>query len=118
MKIFYRVLLMSILSAALIACATTSPRVSSELAYGKQLFEAGNFKTAMRDLLPLACDGNAEAQYAVGYMYFYGYGVARDADVGKFWINRSAQQGYKPAQQALDLIEKNKAPLLHAGEKK
>lgn len=88
-----------------------SPRVQSELQQGKRYFEEGYYKKAMHLLLPLACGchGNAEAQYAVGYMYYYGYGVAQDTDVGYFWIQRSANQHYPPAQKALALITQNSA---------
>lgn len=118
---FTRILLIGVLSLSLAACASmpkTSPRVMSELAYGKQLFKDGYYKRAMHDLLPLACDGNAEAQYAVGYMYYYGEGVSQDTDVGAFWIHRSASQGFKPAQDALDMIEKEGTHTLHEGEKR
>jgi len=103
-----RLLLVSLLSFLLMACATThmrSPLVSSELAQGKRDFEAGYYKRAMHELLPLACNGTPEAQYAVGYMYYYGYGVAQDTDVGYFWIKRSADQGYQPAVKALGYID-------------
>lgn len=120
MLTYTRILLICLLSLSLTACASThyqSPAVSSELAYGKRLFNEGYYKRAMHDLLPLACDGNAEAQYAVGYMYYYGLGVTQDTDVGSFWIHRSASQGYKPAQDALEMIANEDNHPLHAGEK-
>jgi TPR repeat protein len=85
-----------------------TPRVQSELQQGKRNFEQGYYRRAMSDLLPLACDGVPEAQYAVGYMYYYGYGVAQDTEVGYFWIKRSADQHYAPAVQALNVIEQEK----------
>lgn len=114
-----RVLLICLLSLFITACATghyQSPAVMSELAYGKKLFNDGYYKRAMHDLLPLACDGNAEAEYAVGYMYYYGLGVTQDTDVGTIWIHRSASNGFKPAQDALDMIAKTDNRPLHAGE--
>lgn|SRR3990167_9142730 len=92
------------------ACGTTSLQYGMALQQGKNDFTAGLYKGAMRNLLPLACDGNKEAQYAVGYMYYYGYGVAQDTDVGYFWISRSAKQGYKPAIEAVKTID-NKNPV-------
>jgi TPR repeat protein len=76
----------------------------SYLEDGKRHFEEGFYKTAMQELLPVAVDGSAQAQYAVGYMYYYGYGVAQDTDVGFFWIQRAAGQHYPPAMQALHYI--------------
>ena len=56
-------------------------------------------------LLPLACNGLPDAQYGVGYMYYYGLGVAQDTDVGYFWIRRAANARYLPAIKALELID-------------
>lgn len=102
-KYVYR-LALGLLSLTLIACATPSMRVKEELINSKRNFEGGLYKTAMRDLLPLAADGNAQAQYAVGYMYYYGYGVTQDTAAGLFWIKRSANQHFEPAIKALHLI--------------
>ncbi len=117
MNIIIKFIVISILSIYLCACATThpvpaprSPRVMSELAQGKRYFVDGYYKSAMHTLLPLAADCEPEAEYAVGYMYYYGYGVAQDTDVGYFWINRSAEQHYQPAVQALTMISQHKSP--------
>lgn len=104
-----RILLISVLSLLLMGCATTAskgltPKMMSELQQGQRLFEDGYYKRSLRWLLPLACDGVAEAQYAVGYMYYYGYGVAQDTEVGYFWIQRSAEKGFAPAKEALKII--------------
>lgn len=85
---------------------TMSPAMMSELAHGKQLFKDGYYKRAMQQLLPLAAEGSMEAQYAVGYMYYYGFGVAQDTSTGHFWIQRSADQHYEPAINALAIMEK------------
>jgi hypothetical protein len=41
--------------------------------------------------------GNARAQYMLGYLYYYGLGTARDQDIGRMWIRRSADKNYIPA---------------------
>ena len=105
--IFKFMFIMSVAST-LTACATThmtTIQQDSELAYGKKLFETGYYKSALRELLPVACNNNAEAEYAVGYMYYYGYGAAQDTDIGYFWIKRAADHGYGPAREALNMIE-------------
>jgi septal ring-binding cell division protein DamX len=88
------------------ACAST--RISEQLQSGKISFEDGNFKSAFHKLLPLACEGNAEAEYAIGYMYYYGYGTAQDEESGIFWMKKAAEQHYQPAIQALSIIKQNK----------
>lgn len=110
-KFLLKILTITLCFFVLTACVTSkgySPAVTSHLQQGQRYFEDGYYKRAMDELLPLACDGNAEAQYAVGYMYYYGYGVAQDTDVGYFWIKRSANQHYAPAIKALDMISKEK----------
>ncbi len=90
------------------ACSTThNVRMAQELHRGKSNFEAGFYRDAFRQLLPLATEGSREAQYAVGYMYFYGYGVPMDTESGVFWIQKSADQHYPPAVQALTSIRKS-----------
>jgi TPR repeat protein len=76
-----------------------------QLANGKRDFRDGEFKTAFHELLPLASEGNANAQYAVGYMYYYGYGVAQDAESGHFWMQKSADQKFPPAVKALEMLK-------------
>ncbi len=74
------------------------------LQQAKVTFESGNYQSAFHQLLPIADAGNAEAQYALGYLYYYGFGAPQDNESGVFWINKSAKQGYVPAIQALDRI--------------
>ncbi len=80
--------------------------MAENLQLGRLTFESGDFKKAFCQLLPLAVEGSRQAQYAVGYMYFYGYGVPLDRTSGLFWIKRSADQYYPPAMKALVMIEK------------
>jgi TPR repeat protein len=94
----------------LTSCATVKrpqPDIQAHLASGKRAFQQGHYKTAMYILLPLACDGIAEAQYAVGYMHYYGYGVIEDKQVGCIWIERAAHLGYPPAVEAIKMIKIN-----------
>ena len=95
-----------LLFSLLFACTTMQSSLA--LQEGKRDFNTGYYKSAMRNLLPLASDGNRDAQYAVGYMYYYGYGVAQDTDVAYFWVKRSADQHYEPAIKALALMKSKK----------
>jgi hypothetical protein len=85
-------------------CASTI--MSQQLQAGKVAFADANFKKAFHELLPVAAYGNPQAQYAVGYMYYYGFGVPHDAESGLFWMNRSAAQHYGPAIKALEVIRR------------
>lgn len=114
-----RMICMTILTALMSSCATNkkqdtiptqskvmSPATMSELALGKSMFQDGYYKRALKQLLPLAAEGNMEAQYAVGYMYYYGLGTTQDTDSGYFWIKRSADQKFQPAMNALVIVDK------------
>ena len=61
-----------------------------------------------------AADGDADAQYALGYMYYYGMGTVRDQDSAKLWIARSAAQGQPLAKRALAMIQGTSSPKSYA----
>lgn len=75
---------------------------------GRKAFDAGDFTVAFRILLPVAVEGDVQAQYAVGYMYYYGLGVTEDTESGIFWIKKAAYKGYPPAVNALAEIASKK----------
>ncbi len=74
---------------------------------GKVSFMSGDFKSAFHQLLPLAAEGIPQAEYGVGYMYYYGYGVTQDTESGIFWMNKAAAAHYAPAIRALAAISEN-----------
>ncbi len=94
-----------IISLCLLACA--SHGVPLEMQAGKVAFENGEYQDAFHELLPIAVKGNPQAQYAVGYMYYYGYGVPEDVESGMFWMTRAAEQNYPPAIEALQIIREH-----------
>ena len=49
-------------------------------------------------------NGSADAQYALGYMYYYGIDTAKDRQTAELWIQRSAAQGQPLAKKAWSLI--------------
>lgn len=53
----------------------------------------------------MANQGNPDAQYALGYMYYYGINTIQDKDIATLWIERAAKQGQPLARQALKLIK-------------
>ena len=48
--------------------------------------------------------GDPDAQYALGYMYFYGIGTIKDEQTAKLWIQRAAAQGQPLAQKAAAMM--------------
>lgn len=73
-------------------------------AQGKQLFLNKQYAEAASILLPLAQQGHLDAQYTVGYMYHYGYGLPRNEKESIRWITLAAARGHALAQQALARI--------------
>lgn len=74
---------------------------------GKANFLAQHYDRAFKQLMVPAKHGNPEAQYAIGYMYYYGKGVKQDKPLGTTWINKSAKQGNKQAIASLKILEQN-----------
>lgn len=63
-------------------------------------YASGNYRLVYNQLSKLAESGDPEAQYGVGYLYFYGIGVPQDHDTARYWIHRSMAAGYPPAIEA------------------
>jgi len=80
---------------------TTEAKPIATLTEGKASFLAKNYKVAYQQLLPLAQQGNADAQYAVGYMLYYGKGVDRNEAKARDWMNKAAAQGQPAAKKAV-----------------
>ncbi len=45
--------------------------------------------------------GDPDAQYALGYLYYYGIGTTQDHQAGLLWIRKAAAQGQAVAKDAL-----------------
>jgi TPR repeat protein len=71
----------------------------------KQLFLSKQYAEAAALLLPLAQQGNLEAQYTLGYMYHYGLGLPRNEREATRWIAVAAARGHPKAKEALKRIE-------------
>jgi len=93
----------------LTACASSNQQqtLESKFETGQKDFIAHDYQGAFEQLEPVAREGNANAQYAIGYMYFYGKGVKEDQELGKVWIKKAARQGQPLAQKALALINQH-----------
>ena len=51
---------------------------SADFNKGLDAAKRGDFATALRELEPLAKQGDADAQYNLGLMYYHGKGVRQD----------------------------------------
>jgi TPR repeat protein len=58
-------------------------------------------KTELEKLRPLATQGDQDAQYKLGALYYSGNGVKQDYTESALWYRRAAQQGNVDAQYSL-----------------
>lgn len=98
--------LAAILSLLLLAaCSTTpddrlqDPKFAMEEAH--RAYAAKEYERVFHLVFPLAATGNDQAQYTLGYLFFYGLGVEKSEAQAMNWIQRAAAHGNRKALQAL-----------------
>ena len=74
------------------------------LAEGLAAIKAQDYATALKELLPVAEEGNPEAQHNLGRLYIFGMGVPKDPAKGLDWYKKAAMQGYAPAEYGLGTL--------------
>ena len=75
--------------------------IAGDLEDGVAAYEKQDFATALRLWTPLAEQGDADAQFLLGAMYFKGQGVAQDYKTTVNWYTLAAEQGHAKAQMML-----------------
>ena len=108
MKAYFIFILMLLVS--LTGCASKQARSSQAvppptLDIAQNNFRAGEYSKALSQLTFLAINDDREAQYALGYMYYYGLGTTENIDIARGWFRESAAAGFKQAEQALKQID-------------
>lgn len=104
MLVFYRLLMLMTISL-LSSCVYHN----YNLKQGIESFQVQNYRHAFIRLLPEAKAGQPDAQYAVGYMYYYGQGVIENRKKAWYWINRAAVAGQADARQAMEILRQGKS---------
>ena len=79
----------------------------TEMEKAIEAIERGDYATAFKISLPLAEQGDAEAQFSLGFMYDHGQGVPQDYAEAVKWYLKAAEQGYANAQYNLGLMYKD-----------
>ena len=67
-------------------------------------YDRGDYATTYRLLKPLAEQGNAKAQYNLGFIYSKGQGVPKDDTEAVKWFRKAAEQGIPKAQFNLGIM--------------
>jgi TPR repeat protein len=68
---------------------------------GMQAYERQDYKLAYEQLLPLAEEGDAQAQYFIGSMLVDGMGVPGDPVKGVYWLEQAISKKYYKAAMTL-----------------
>ncbi len=77
---------------------TSGATARADFEAGKRAYEQGDYATAVKELRPLAEQGNAEAQTFLGLMYFRGRGGPQDIGQGLKWFKAAAERGNAEGQ--------------------
>lgn len=76
-----------------------------ELYAGIAAYDLGDFTKAYEILYPLAAyKRNAEAQFHLGMIFFYGEGVEKDIDKAMEWWKKAMRSGHTDAAYRLSEI--------------
>jgi TPR repeat protein len=71
------------------------------LTEGANAYNARNYAQALKEIIPLARAGNADAEHLLGLMYYMGRGVPRDYKQAFSWHYKAAVQGKADAQYVI-----------------
>ena len=89
---------------ASIYLATSNVSLAEDAKKGLQFAVNGDYRKAVDIWLPLAEEGDAEAQYYMGVVYKDGLGVEINHDEFSYWTSRSAFQGSASAMFNLGVM--------------
>ncbi len=99
-----------ILPVLLLTLLVGTSAFSADYQKGAAAYESGDYATALRELEPLAEQGDARAQYNLGLMYHQGRGVPQDYVRAHMWGNIAATDGNKSGTELRDSVEKKMTP--------
>jgi len=76
----------------------------ADLGKGVDAYERGDYATVLREMTPLAEQGDASAQFNLGQQYKDGKGVLQDYKTAVKWFTLAAEQGHANAQFLLGVM--------------
>lgn len=88
----------------IILLAFTRPVWALDIDDAVHAMREGNFAEAYCILRSYAEDGDAEAQYNIGWMYLNGYGLAINDSLALEWWQRASDQGYVDATFSMAML--------------
>lgn len=105
-------LTIGVCSSALIltGCATNKKAAQQSYTQGKASYAQQNYNSSFQEIQKAAQAGDPDAEYALGYMLYYGKGTPQNTPQATAWMNKAAAQGQPQAIKALELIQKSGNP--------
>ena len=92
----------SCFSNALGVCLEDSVTIQTDsLSAALKYYDEGDYTKAVNLFLPLALNGNSQAQERLGYCFYKGYGVEQNYAQAVKWYRKAAGQGVSYAQYNL-----------------
>ena len=95
------------LALLILLLGLVGPAAAAELDDAVAAAHGGDYATALRRLSPLAEKGDARAEFDIGFMHDYGWGVPRNPAEAITWYRKAADQGLGVAQHFLGLAYAN-----------
>jgi len=95
------------LALLILGLSLVRPVAAGELDAAVAAARGGEYETALRRLSPLAEKGDARAQFDLGFMHAYGWGLPRNPAEALVWYRKAADQGLAIAQHFLGLAHVN-----------
>jgi V8-like Glu-specific endopeptidase len=95
------------LALLILVLGLVAPAAAAELDDAVAAAHRGDYAAALRGLSPLAEKGDARAQFDVGFMHAYGWGVQRNPAEAITWYRKAADQGLQVAQHFLGIAYVN-----------
>ena len=94
----------ALLPLTLTSCQKMQSEAKNEASEGQMVIEEIETETKAEDVQGLAEQGDAEAQFDLGWMYDIGEGVHQDYAKAAQWYMKSANQGFPEAQYNLGVM--------------
>ncbi len=78
--------------------------VAKDLDDAVEAMRSGDFAEAYCIMRPLAEDGDADAQYNIGWMYLNGYGLRVNDNLALEWWKKASDQGHSDASFSIGML--------------
>lgn len=91
-------------SLVILVCAGVSWSAQADFDLGMAAINSGDYYNAMKEFKDSAELGDARSQFALGEMYFKGFGVPEDQDKAAQWFVQAAEQGSHAGQQRIGYL--------------